>query len=126
MDIAMVDNNDRKPAAEKQPVDGATLGLLTPNEPPAPTSALSRAKCAALIACLTGGTLCNQRGFWVSPHEINVGSRIAGITVAGLARDGMLNIVWIGKRAVARLTVRGSWYARTIASTVAAGPELPH
>jgi hypothetical protein len=122
----MLENKASKPTAEDQPMYGATVDLLTANELPAPASALSPAKCAALIACLTGGSLCKQRGFWVSPHGINLGSRIAGVTVADLARDGMLNIVWIGKRAVARLTARGIWYARTLASTGAAGPELSH
>jgi hypothetical protein len=122
----MLEDKDSKPAAEDKTMHGATVALLMPNEPPAPASALSPAKRAALIACLTGGSLCKQRGFWVSPHPINLRSPIAGVTVADLARDGMLNIVWIGKRAVARLTVRGSWYARTITSTIAACPELPH
>lgn len=104
----MLEDKDSKPAAEDiKTLHGATVALLMPNEPPAPASALSPAKRAALIACLTGGSLSKQRGFWVSPHRINLLSPIAGVTVADLARDGMLNIVWIGKRAVARVTVRG-------------------
>lgn len=119
----MHENNTSKRPLDDQAMCGATVHYLTAGEPQAPASALSPAKRTALIACLTGGSLCKQRGFWMSPDGINLGHRIAGVTVADLARDGMLNIVWVGKRAIGRLSARGSWYARTIASTVA---ELPH
>jgi hypothetical protein len=91
--------------------------LLAPDEPRAPTTMLSAAKRAALLACLANGTLCKQRGVWTSPRDTE--SRIAGITVADLARDGMLTVSVIGRRAVAQLTVRGSWFARTLASASA-------
>jgi len=119
----MHENNTSNRPLDDRAMCGATVHYLTAGEPEAPASALSPAKRTALIACLRGRSLCKQRGFWMCPDEINLGRRIAGVTVADLARDGMLNIVWIGKRAIARLSARGSWYARTIASTMT---ELPH
>jgi hypothetical protein len=99
-----------------EPISSVPMPLLAPDEPRAPTAILSPAKRAALMACLADGTLCKQRGVWTSPRDTTSDRRIAGITVADLARDGMLTVNAIDKRAVAQLTVRGSWLARTIAS----------
>jgi len=44
-----------------------------------------------------------------------------GITIADLSRDGMLTLTVIGKSASARLTARGSWFARTLAAGMSAG-----
>jgi hypothetical protein len=56
------------------------------------------------------------RGVDIARDTTSDRRRIAGITVADLARDGLLTVNAIGNRAVAQLTVRGSWFARTIAS----------
>ena len=95
-----------------EPISSVPMPLLAPDEPRAPTAILS----PALMACLADGTLCKQRGVWTSPRDTTSDRRIAGITVADLARDGMLTVNAIDARAVAQLTVRGSWLARTIAS----------
>jgi len=103
-------------AFANEPISSVPMRLLAPDEPRAPTVILSLAKRAALIACLADGTLCKQRGVWTSPRDTTFDRRIAGITVADLVRDGMFTVNVIGRRAVAQLTVRGSWFARTIAS----------
>jgi hypothetical protein len=38
------------------------------------------------------------------------------MTIADLARDGMLTVTMIGKSASARLTPRGTWFARSLAA----------
>jgi hypothetical protein len=87
---------------------------LAPNEPKAPTAILSPAKRAALMACLNGsGTLHKQRGVWTPDSGA---MRISGTTVADLGRDGLLTLTVLGRHASARLTVRGSWFARTAAA----------
>jgi hypothetical protein len=93
---------------------------LAPNEPKAPIAMLTRAKRAALVTCLHGGgTLYKHRGVWV-PSPIDPSEqRISGITVADLGRDGMLALRFEGRRASARLTARGSWFARTAAGDTA-------
>ena len=85
--------------------------LLGSNEPRAPIVILSPAKREALIACLESGTLYRHRGAWLPTTDHHI-RRISGVTVADLARDGMLTIE---ARRKARLTVRGSWFARTVA-----------
>jgi hypothetical protein len=117
---------------------------LAPNEPKAPISILTPAKRAALMACLSGGTLEKQRGVWTpssgGPCDKRISGitvadlgrdgmpssggpcdkRISGITVADLGRDGMLSVTILGRHASAHLTTRGSWFARTlVAETVA-------
>jgi hypothetical protein len=93
---------------------------LAPDEPSAPTSILTAAKRAALIVCLNGGgTFYNRRGIWGRPSPKPGDKRISGATVADLARDGMLSFNGVGRAASARLTVRGSWFARTAAVEMA-------
>jgi hypothetical protein len=112
--LTMLDNKKRAPAFRDEPISSVSMRLLAPDEPRAPTASLSAAERAALIACLADGALCKQRGVWTSTRDTN--RRIASITVANLARDGMLRVNAFGRRGVARLTARGSWFARTIAS----------
>jgi len=58
-------------------------------------------------------------GVWKSPAA-QAGERpIFGVTVADLARDGMVTVTVTGKHAVAALTPRGSWFARTAATGLA-------
>ena len=89
------------------------------NEPRAPISILTPAKRAALIACLTGGTLHKRRGVWTSSLADPCDKRISGVTVADLSRDGMLTLTILGRHASAHLTTRGSWFARTAVTAMA-------
>ena len=98
----------------KTTISPATSKLLKRDEPHAPTALLSTPKRDALVACLADGRLRKQRGVWTSVS--NAHRRIASITVANLVRDGMLTVRMCGRRGVVHLTVRGSWFARTIAS----------
>jgi hypothetical protein len=41
------------------------------------------------------------------------------MTIADLARDGILTVTMIGKSASARLTPRGAWFVRTLAAEFA-------
>jgi hypothetical protein len=105
-----------KPESDSQPAQ-----LLAPNEPRAPTTILSPAKKAALLACLKGsGGLRKQRGVWASESADSCDKPVSGNTVADLSRDGMLTLTVLGRSASARLTIRGSWFARTAATEIAA------
>lgn len=110
----MRQGKDDESAFRKKRISPAPLKLLGQDEPHAPTVLLSSPKRAALIACLADGTLRKQRGVWTSLSEAE--RRIADITVANLVRDGMLTLRICGRRGVVHLTVRGRWFARTIAS----------
>jgi len=87
--------------------------LLGPTEARAQIDILSLAKREALIACLESGALHRHCGAWVPGTSDHRRRRISGVTVANLAREGMLTIEG---RTIARLTARGSWFARTVAS----------
>ena len=105
----------------RAPIVPASGQQLAPNEQPAPIENLSTAKRAALIACLKGGgTLHKRYGVWVAEAAGPQDKPVAGITVADLSRDGMLTLRLLGKSASAQLTPRGSWFARTGASEIAA------
>jgi hypothetical protein len=67
------------------------------------------------------GILHKCSGAW-TPALAESHERISGITVADLSRDGLLTITEIDKRKSARLTPRGTWFARTAASDPAADP----
>jgi len=98
----------------------ARAAVLAPHEARAPTANLSPTKRAALLACVKGdGTLHKCMGVWKSPAA-QAGERpIFGVTVADLARDGMVTVTVTGKYAIAALTPRGSWFARTAATELA-------
>jgi hypothetical protein len=98
----------------------AHAALLAPHEARAPTANLSPTKRAALLACVKGdGTLHKCMGVWKS-RAAQAGERpIFGVTVADLARDGMVTVTATGKYAIAALTPRGSWFARTAATELA-------
>jgi hypothetical protein len=81
----------------------------------APIESLTVIKQRALLLCLEGdGTLHKRSGAWTS-HARPQEARVSGVTVADLARDGLLTIVVREKRASACLTPRGAWFARTAA-----------
>jgi hypothetical protein len=82
---------------------------LVPSEPRALIAILSVAKRNALLACLTAGGLHKRAGAW---HGVADARPVSGVTVADLARDGMLTTDH--RLGAARLTERGSWFARTL------------
>jgi hypothetical protein len=72
---------------------------------------LSTAKRNALLACLNGNGLYKKNGAWHGPpHQ----KPVSGVTVADLARDGMFTLTTDHRLCSARLTERGSWFARTL------------
>jgi hypothetical protein len=106
-----------------QDIPGESSGrnglICTPaplREPPALVAILSFAKRNALIACFNANELRKKDGAW---HGLPGGKPTSGVTVADLARDGMLTsdrgIGW------ARLTDRGNWFARTLLCNADAG-----
>ena len=106
-------------ASPSEPSSAAPLLQPTSDERRAPTAILSSAKRAALIACVNGGSLHRRRGVWTAPSA-GVGDRpISGATVADLGRDGMLTLSVLQGSAYARLTARGSWFARTLVTELA-------
>jgi hypothetical protein len=82
---------------------------LAPGEPRALIAILSVAKRNALLACLAAGGLHKRAGAW---HGVADAKPVSGVTVADLARDGMLTTDH--RLGAARLTERGSWFARTL------------
>jgi deoxyinosine 3'endonuclease (endonuclease V) len=91
--------------------------LLAFNETRAPIDILSPAKRAALVACFNGDGVLHKRNGVGSPSYVGtLETRISGVTVADLSRDGMLIITVIGRSTSARLTARGAWFARTAAT----------
>jgi hypothetical protein len=103
------------PSIWSEPTRGARV--LATEEARAPTEDLSPTRRAALIACIEGdGTLQKCRGAWKSPCAGSCDKPIFGVTVADLSREGMMTVTGSGKNAVARLTVRGRWFARTAAT----------
>ena len=108
----------KPPAARGEPAhEASSTAVLAPQEPRAPTANLSPTKRAALIACVKGdGTLHKCMGVWKSPAAQGGERPVFGVTVADLARDGMVTVTVAGKHVVASLTPRGSWFARTAAT----------
>jgi len=121
--MTMLNDRPADHAFTSAPNSAGNLLLLGPGEPRAPTAILSPAKRAALCACLEGGILVRQVGVWTSPSAGPVYRPISGVTVADLGRDGMLALNILRGSASAKLTGRGSWFARTIL-TETAGQEF--
>jgi hypothetical protein len=65
-----------------------------------------------------GGTLRKRYGVWVAEAARTGDKPLSGITVADLARDGMLTLTVVGKSASAQITTRGSWFARTVVAEI--------
>jgi hypothetical protein len=100
---------------------GSISSASWPDERRAPVAQLSLTKQKALVICLEGGGVLYKRsGVWTSSREGLGEHRIRGVTVADLSRDGLLSISVAEKCWSARLTPRGSWFARTAASDLAA------
>jgi hypothetical protein len=109
-----------------EPIFPASFRQLEAGERPAPVAILSAAKRAALIAFLTGdGTLHKSRGIWTAQPARACDRRIYGMTIADLARDGMLTVTVTRKSASAQLTPRGRWFARSLAAQMTADEGVP-
>ena len=91
-----------------------------PRQPRAPVANLSSAKRNALIACFNAGALTKKNGAW---HGLSDAKPTSGVTVADLARDGMLTLTTDGRMVSARLTEQGNWFARTLLCD--ANAEMP-
>jgi hypothetical protein len=89
---------------------------LAPSEPRALIAILSTAKRNALVACFNGNGLRKKDGAWHGPPD---GKPVSGVTVADLARDGMLTVTTDHRLGSARLTERGNWFARTLLNDAA-------
>ena len=95
----------------RDPNGTAPLRRRAPGEARAMVAILSTAKRNALLACLNGNGLHKKNGAWHgSPHE----KPVSGVTVADLARDGMFALTTDHRLCSARLTERGTWFARTL------------
>jgi hypothetical protein len=91
--------------------------------PRARAAGLSAAKRYALVACLDAGGLNRKNGFW---HGLADGKPICGVTVADLARDGLMTVSTENRLGTARLTERGYSFARALLGDAAgaeAGPQ---
>ena len=106
-------------ACLSEPRSTATLLLAASAGGRAPTAILSSGKRAALIACLNGGSLHKRCGVWTAPCASTGEKPISGATVADLGRDGMLTLTVLRGSGSARLTARGDWFARTVATELA-------
>jgi hypothetical protein len=100
-------------SASPQGTDAAPAPLSRPasSEPRAQIAILSPAKRNALLTCLDSSGLHKKDGAW---HGAPGSKPVSGVTVADLARDGMLTLTTDHGHAVARLTERGNWFARTL------------
>lgn len=113
--------NRHEQASNDEAVASENLPPLQAGERPAPVAILSPAKRAALLAFLDGdGTLHKSRGVWIAQPGMLAAARIYGMTIADLAREGMLTLTVTRKNASARLTPRGNWFAQTLAAEMRA------
>ena len=91
-----------------------------PREPRAPVAILSAARRSALIACFNAGGLTKKNGAW---HGLPDNKPTSGVTIADLARDGMLTLSTNSRVVSARLTEQGNWFACTLLYD--AGADMP-
>ena len=63
------------------------------------------------MECFNNNGLYKRKGCWWGAPD---GRHISGITVADLARDGIVSVYTNRQHASARLTERGEWVARTL------------
>jgi hypothetical protein len=101
--------HDTDPRGTVEP--NATVLPLAPSEPRALIAILSAAKRNALVACFNASGLHKKNGAWHGPAD---GKPVSGVTVADLARDGMLTLSSNHRLGSAQLTERGNWFARTL------------
>jgi hypothetical protein len=117
--MTMLHDQTRELAFRSESNAAALLPLLASDESRAPIVSLSPAKRAALVACLNGGSLHKRDGVWTGLSPATFDKPVAGVTVADLARDGMLMLSMLPGSSSARLTTRGSWFARTAVTEMA-------
>jgi hypothetical protein len=102
-------------SALRSDAEGSAHGVAVPRRGPtqqhAPVAILSAAKRRALLACLDSGGLRKKAGAWHGPEKAKP---ISGVTVADLARDGMLTLITEHQTCSAQLTERGIWFAQTL------------
>lgn len=101
--------------------DGEKKATITPklilpptviaNKRHAPVAILSPTKRTAIIECFSNNGLHKRHGYWCGTPE---GKHISGVTVADLARDGMLSVERNLLHSSALLTERGQWFAWTL------------
>jgi hypothetical protein len=112
IDMTILQDASVRSASPRSPdVVTASLQPLAPSEPRAQIAILSTAKRNALLTCFNASGLHKKDGAW---HGIPGGKPVSGVTVADLTRDGMLTLTTDHGLASARLTERGSWFARTL------------
>jgi hypothetical protein len=99
--------------SRSETICSSSASVLAPGERHAPIAELSPSKKNALVACFNAGGLNKKNGAW---HGALGGKPISGITTADLARDGMLTVTTKHRNGSARLTDRGTWFARTLLS----------
>lgn len=108
--IGLQDNVGER-ASQRVPPSAGRSRLLAPDEPPAQIAVLSPARRNALVACFNAGGLHKKDGAWCGPLG---GMAQSGVTIADLARDGMLTVTKTNRLGSAQLTERGNWFARTL------------
>jgi hypothetical protein len=109
--MTIIQDDTGAPASRSEPISPATPSRLAPREPRALIAILSAAKRSALVACFHASGLYKKGGAWHGPPDRKP---VSGVTVADLARDGMLTFNTDRRLGSARLTERGSWFARTL------------
>ncbi len=107
--MTILEDNSREASGQNELL--STLPFPLRKEPRAQVAILSLAKRNALIECFNASALNKKDGAW---HGLPEGKRTSGVTVADLARDGMLTVTTDRREASARLTERGNWFARTL------------
>jgi hypothetical protein len=105
------DASARSASTRGTDAEAAPLSRPASGEPRAQIAILSTAKRNALLTCVDAGGLHKKDGAW---HGAPGGKPVSGVTVADLARDGMLTLTTDHGHALARLTERGNWFARTL------------
>jgi len=103
-----------EPASRNETICSSSASFLAPGERHAPIEELSPSKKNALVTCFNAGGLNKKNGAW---HGAFGDKPISGITTADLARDGMLTVTTRHRTGSARLTDRGTWFARTLLSS---------
>jgi hypothetical protein len=100
-----------EPASRGETICPSSVSVLAAGERHAPIAELSPAKRAALVACFNAGGLNKKDGAWHGAPGVKA---VSGITIADLARDGMLVVTTKHRNGSAQLTGRGNWFARTL------------
>jgi hypothetical protein len=107
----MFQDNAADSAFQSELISAPPLLRLAPKDAPAPIGRLSVAKRNAVLACIKAGRLYRKAGAWHGPCE---GRPLSGVTIADLARDGLLTVTVTNRLGSAELTERGKWFAQTL------------